>query len=260
MEALQLGAVQMLAPTFSKFGSMGLREFEVFDLPYLFDDFDDAHKITQGPIGQRLLKKLDSKGITGLAFWDNAFKEMTANKPLKKPEDFRGMKIRIQPSKVLDAQMRAFGANPQVLAFSEVYQALQTGVVDGQENPASNISTQKFYEVQKYMTMTDHGFHAYVFIANKKFWDALPPDIRQTLDGAVRDTTQYFNSVAKKDDDEALAQIKASGKTQIVTLSKEEKTVLKRSLIKVHREFESTIGKELIQSIYRETKFDPDKL
>ena len=260
MEALQLGAVQMLAPTFSKFGSMGLREFEVFDLPYLFDNFDDAHKITQGPIGQRLLKKLDSKGIVGLAFWDNAFKEMTANKPLKKPEDFRGLKIRIQPSKVLDAQMRALGANPQVLAFSEVYQALQTGVVDGQENPASNISTQKFYEVQKYMTMTDHGFHAYVFIANKKFWDTLPPDIRQTLDGVVRDTTQYFNSVAKKDDDEALAQIRASGKTQIVTLSKEEKMALKKSLIKVHREFESTIGKELIQSIYRETKFDPDKL
>ncbi|MDB5763862.1 MAG: C4-dicarboxylate-binding periplasmic protein precursor [Herminiimonas sp.] len=260
MEALQLGAVQVLAPTFSKFGPLGVREFEVFDLPYLFDSFEEAHKVTQGPVGKNLLNRLSVKGVAGLAFWDNAFKQITANKPLRKPEDFRGVKIRIQPSKVVDAQFRTLGANPQVLAFSEVYQALQTGVVDAQDNPFSNIDTQKFYEVQKYLMVSNHGYHAYVLIANKKFWDGLPPDIRQIMDGVVRDTTQYFNSIAQKDDQDALAHIKATGKTQIITLTKEEKNALKKAMVKVHRDFESQIGKELIQSIYRETGFDPDKL
>src|SRR5258706_2211193 len=130
VDALQLAAVQMLAPSLAKFGPLGVREFEVFDLPYLFDNFDELHKVTRGPVGASLMKKLDSKGIVGLAYWDNGFMEMSANKALRKPEDFRGLKMRIQSSKVLDAQMRALGASPQVMAFSEVYQALQTGVVD----------------------------------------------------------------------------------------------------------------------------------
>src|SRR4051794_12632892 len=131
VEALQLGSVQMLAPSLAKFGPLGAREFEVFDLPYLFDSYEQLHKVTQGPIGAALLKKLDAKGIVGLAYWDNGFKEMTANRAIKKTEDCKGLKLRIQSSKVLDAQMRALGAIPQVMSFSEVYQALQTGVVDG---------------------------------------------------------------------------------------------------------------------------------
>jgi C4-dicarboxylate-binding protein DctP len=260
MEALQLGSVQMLAPLSSKLTSMGMNEFQVFDLPYMFDNMEEAHKVTQGPIGKGMLKKLDAKGIAGLAFWDNAFKEITANKPLRTPADFKGLKMRITPSKVIDAQMRALGANPQVVAFSELYTALQTGTVDGQENPTSNIATQKFYEVQKYMTMTDHSFHNYTLVANKKFWDGLPPDIRKTLDGVVRDTTDYFNSIAKKDNDDALAAIKASGKMQIVTLTQQEKNGLKKALVGLHKKFEPVVGKELIQSIYRETNFDPNKL
>ncbi|HJW24326.1 MAG TPA: TRAP transporter substrate-binding protein [Rhodocyclaceae bacterium] len=260
LEGLQMGTVQMLAPTFSKFGPLGIREFEVFDLPYLFDNLEEARRVTQGPIGQNLLAKLSSRGVAGLAFWDNAFKQMTANVPLRKPEDFRGLKLRIQSSKVLDSQMRALGAMPQVMAFSEVYQALQTGVVDGQENPGSNIYTQRFHEVQKYLTMTDHGYHGYVLIANKKFWDGLPPDIRQILDGAVKETTEFFYKEAQKDEQDSLARIKASGKTQFVTLTPDEKLALKRALIKVHREFEPKVGKELIEAIYRETNFDPNKL
>src|SRR4051812_48730446 len=139
LQMLQLGSVQMLAPSVSKFGPLGAREFEIFDLPYIFDDYADLHKVTQGLVGQRLMKKLESKGIQGLAFWDNGFKVMSANKPLKTPADFRGIKMRIQSSKVLDGQMRALGATPQVMAFAEVYQALQTGVVDGTENPPSNL-------------------------------------------------------------------------------------------------------------------------
>lgn len=260
MAALGMGSVQMLAPLSSKLTSMGMAEFQVFDLPYIFDSLEQAHKITQGPIGKGMLKKLDAKGITGLAFWDNAFKETTANVALRTPADFRGLKMRITPSKVIDGQMRALGANPQTIAFSEVYMALQTGAIDGQENPTSNIYTQKFYEVQKYMTMTDHSFHNYTLVANKKFWDGLPADIRATLEGAVRDTTTYFNGIAQKDNDDALAAIKSHGKIQVVTLSKDEKAAFKKTLFKLHKQFEPVVGKELLEAIYRETNVDPARL
>jgi len=260
VEALQLGAVQMLAPSLAKFGPLGVREFEVFDLPYLFDNYDELHKVTRGPVGASLLKKLEPKGIIGLAYWDNGFKDMSANKPLRKPEDFRGLKMRIQSSKVLDSQMRALGASPQVMAFSEVYQALQTGVVDGTENPPSNLYTQKMHEVQKYLTISDHGYLGYAVIVNKKFWDGLPADVRKTLEGAMADATQYADDIAKKENDEALEGVKKSGKTQFITLSPEEKKAWKKALIKVHQENESRVGKELIQSIYKETGFDPAKL
>jgi C4-dicarboxylate-binding protein DctP len=259
MEALQLGAVQMLAPTPGKFGPLGAREFELLDLPFLFDNLEEEHKVTQGPIGRLLLNKLDNKGITGLAFWDNGFKEMTANKPLRKPEDFKGLKMRIQSSKVIDSQMRALGAIPQVMAFSEVYQGLQTGVVDGQENPTSNIYASQFHEVQKYLTMSDHGYHGYAVITNKKFWAGLPPEIRTTLEGAMKDTTEYFNASAQKDNDDALEGIRKSGKTQIITLSIAERTAWKKALVGVHREWGDKLGKDLLQAIYHETGFDPDK-
>jgi C4-dicarboxylate-binding protein DctP len=223
MEALQLGSVQMLAPSVSKFGPLGAREFEIFDIPYIFDSYDDLHKVTDGPVGKALFKKLESKGITGLAYWANGFKDMSANKPLRKPEDMKGLKMRIQSSKVLGDEMKALGALPQVMAFSEVYQAMQTGVVDGSENPPSNFYTQKMHEVQKYLTLTDHGVIEYAVIVNKKFWDGLPADIRTTLEGAMKDATKYADDIAKKENDDALAAVKASGKTEIITLSPAEK-------------------------------------
>ena len=158
MEALQLGAVQMIAPSLAKFGPLGVRTFEVFDLPYIFDNAEQLHKVTTGELGKKMFASLEPKGIRGLAFWDNGFKSFSANKPLNAPADFKGLKMRIQSSKVLEAQMRALGALPQVMAFSEVYQALQTGVVDGTENPHSNLYTQKMYEVQKNITVSDHGY------------------------------------------------------------------------------------------------------
>ncbi len=260
VDALQLGAVQMLAPSLAKFGPLGLRDFEAFDLPYLFDNYDELHKVTYGKIGQDLFKKLEPKGIVGLAYWDNGFMDMSANKPLRKPEDFRGLKMRIQSSKVLESQMRALGASPQMMAFSEVYQALQTGVVDGTENPPSNLLTQKMNEVQKYMTLSNHHYLGYAVIVNKKFWDGLPPDIRKTLEECMRDTTKYVNEIAQKENDEALEQIRKAGKTEIITLTPEEKRAWKKALIKVHKENESRIGKDLIESIYKETGFDPSKL
>src|SRR3569623_2142985 len=199
MEALQLGAGQMLAPSLAKFGPLGGKEFEVFDLPYIFPSKEVLYRVTEGPVGKDLFKKLEAKGITGLAYWDNGFKEMTANKPLKTPADFRGLKMRIQSSKVLDAQFRALGANPQVMAFSEVYQALQTGVVDGTENTPSYIYTQKMHEVQKNLTVSDHGYIGYAVIVNKKFWDGLPADIRSQLEGATKEATKYTNAIAQQE-------------------------------------------------------------
>ena len=260
MQMLQPGNVQMLAPSVSKFGPLGAREFEVFDLPYIFDNIKELHNVTQGRIGQQLFKKLDNKGIIGLAYWDNGFKEMSANKPLRTPADFRGLKMRIQSSKVLDGQMRALGATPQIMAFSDVYQALQTGVVDGTENPPSNLYTQKMNEVQKYLTMSDHGVVEYAVIVNKKFWEGLPADIRTTLEGAMKEATTFTNDIAKQQNDDALEKVKALGKTQIITLTPEEKKAWKKAVLKVHRDNEATIGKELIQEIYKDTGFDPSKL
>ena len=198
LEALQLGAVQMLAPSLAKFGPLGVKEFEAFDLPFIFPSKTALYNVTEGEIGKGLMKKLEPKGITGLAFWDNGFKVMSANKPLRVPADFKGLKLRIQSSKVLDAQMRALGANPQVLAFSEVYQALQTGVVDGTENPPSNMYTQKMHEVQKYVTVSNHGYLGYAVIVNKKFWDGLPPDIRTALDKAMKEATTFEKAIAQR--------------------------------------------------------------
>ncbi|HEX8962012.1 MAG TPA: TRAP transporter substrate-binding protein [Rhodocyclaceae bacterium] len=260
MEALQLGAVQMLAPSLAKFAPLGVKEFEAFDLPYIFDDYTELHKITQGPIGASLLKKLEPKGIIGLAYWDNGFKVMSANKPLRIPQDFRGLKMRIQSSKVLDSQMRALGAIPQVMAFSEVYQALQTGVVDGTENPPSNLYTQKMHEVQKYVTVSNHGYLGYAVIVNKKFWEGLPADIRTILEGCMKDATKVANDEAKKDNENALEAVRKSGKSQIITLTDDEKKAWKKALVKVHQEQGDRIGKDLIQQIYKETGFDPAKL
>jgi C4-dicarboxylate-binding protein DctP len=260
MQMLQLGNVQMLAPSVSKFGPLGAREFEIFDLPYIFDTYENLHRVTSGPIGQNLFRKLDSKGIIGLAYWDNGFKQMSANKPLRTPADFRGLKMRIQSSKVLDSQMRALGATPQVMAFSEVYQALQTGVVDGTENPPSNLYTQKMHEVQKYLAMSDHGVVEYAVIVNKKFWEGLPADVRRTLEGAMTDATQYANAIAKQENEDALAKVKAAGKTEIIVLTPEQKKAWKKALLRVHREHEAAIGKDLIQQIYKETGFDPNSL
>src|SRR3954466_13275981 len=204
LEALQLGAVQMLAPSNSKFGPIGVKEFEAFDLPYILPDLATLRKVTDGPLGGKLLKLLDAKGMTGLAYWDNGFKQMSANKKLVTPADYKGLKFRIQSSKVLEAQFRSLGSIPQVMAFSEVYQALQTGVVDGQENTWSNIYTQKMHEVQKYITETNHGYIGYVVVVNKKFWDGLPADVRGNLEKAMAEATAYSNEISQKENDEAL--------------------------------------------------------
>jgi C4-dicarboxylate-binding protein DctP len=257
MEALQLGSVQMLAPSLAKFGPLGAREFEVFDLPYIFDDYDELHKVTQGSLGAALFKKLESKGIVGLAYWDNGFKVMSANKPIRVPADYKGLKMRIQSSKVLADEMKALGAIPQVMSFSEVYQALQTGVVDGTENPPSNFYTQRMHEVQKYAALTEHGYLGYAVIANKTFWDGLPADIRTTLEGAMKEATKYANDIARKENEDALEAVRNSGKTEIIQLTPEQKAQMKQALLPVHKQNESRIGKDILAEAYKATGFAP---
>jgi C4-dicarboxylate-binding protein DctP len=252
MEALQLGAVHILAPSLAKFGPLGVKEFEVFDLPYIFPDKKVLQKVTTGPVGAKLFQKLQTKGIYGLGFWDNGFKIMSANKPLKTPDDFKGLKMRIQSSKVLDAQMRALKALPQVMAFSEVYQALQTGVVDGTENPPSNMYTQKMHEVQKHATLSNHGYLGYAVITNTRFWEGLPADIRKTLEAAMAEATDFANEIAQKENDDALAAMKASGKTEFHVMTAEEKAAWRKALLPVHKEMESRIGADFIQEVYKE--------
>jgi C4-dicarboxylate-binding protein DctP len=254
VEALQLGAVQMLAPSLAKFGPLGVREFEVFDLPYLFPNKEALRKVTEGPLGRKLLEKLEPKGIKGLAYWDNGFKIMSANRPLHMPADFRGLKMRIQSSKVLEAQMRTLGAIPQVMAFSEVYQGLQTGVVDGTENPPSNMYTQKMYEVQKHATISNHGYLGYAVIVNKKFWDGLPADIRATLEKAMAEATVYGNEIAQKENDDAIAEMKKSGKTAFHEQTADERAAWIRALEPVHREMAPRLGKGLIEEFEKDTK------
>jgi C4-dicarboxylate-binding protein DctP len=249
LEALQLGAVQMLAPSLAKFGPLGVKEFELFDLPYIFPDKQALDRVTDGPIGRDLLKKLESKGLLGLAYWDNGFKMMSANRPLHLPADMKGLKMRIQASKVLDEQMRTLGANPQVMAFSEVYQALQTGVVDGTENPPSNLYTQKMHEVQKHLTATNHGYIGYAVIVNKKFWDKLPADIRTQLEGAMREATVYGDKIAQQENDAALEAVKKSGKTTVYVPTEAEKAEWRKALLPVQQKMAGRIGKDLIDAV-----------
>ncbi|MBV8920789.1 TRAP transporter substrate-binding protein [Bradyrhizobium sp.] len=257
LEALQLGAVQMLAPSNSKFGPIGIKEFEVFDLPYILPDLRTLRKVTDGPLGDRLLKLLDAKGMTGLAYWDNGFKEMSANKKLVAPSDYKGLKFRIQSSKVIEAQFRELGAIPQVMAFSEVYQALQTGVVDGQENTWSNIYTQKMNEVQKYVTTTNHGYIGYVVVVNKKFWDGMPGHVREACAKAMKEATDYGNSQSAKENEDALELIKKAGKTEIITLTAEQDEAMRKAMMPVYKDVASRVGQPLIDEFLKETGRSP---
>lgn len=253
MEPLMTNAIQMAAPAFSKFTKFA-PQLQLFDLPFLFNDPAHLHKVTMGPVGQKVLGYVGKKGLVGLAFWDNGFKELSANKPLLMPEDSSGLKFRIMSSKVLEAQMKAVGANPQVLPFSEVYSALQQRVVDACENPLSNFFTQKFYEVQSDLTMSNHGYLGYLVVTNKIFWKKLTDDQRALITKAMQEATVYGNDLAKKMDEDYLAKIKASGKTKVHELTAEQRKAWKDKMLEIYPEFYNTIGKDLITEAVAEGK------
>lgn len=255
LEALQMGSVQMLAPSISKFGPLGVKEFEVFDLPYITPDTPTFQRLAASDFAKSLLKKLEPRGLVGLGYWDAGFRVITSNKPLHRVVDFKGMKIRINSSKVNEATMKSIGAIPQTLAFSEVYQALQTGVVDGSDTVMSNALTQKFYEVQKHIALTHHSHQGYILVANKKFWDGLPKDVREALDSAAADATTYENGLSVAEDRNAIDKIRASGRTTIYQPTAAELAEFKAAMLPVHREMEARVGRDNVQAIYKATGF-----
>jgi C4-dicarboxylate-binding protein DctP len=248
MEALLLGDVQFIAPSLSKFDRY-TKKLQVFDLPFLFENTEAVDRFQQGPQGKALLTSMTSKGLRGLAYWHNGMKELSTNKDqLKRPEDVKGLKFRIQASDVLEAQFRALGANPQKMAFSEVYQALQTGVVDGQENTWSNIYSQKFYEVQKTIAATNHGVIDYMVVTNAAWWDKLPADVKKGLEQAMVEATKYANKLAEDLNQTDRKRIADAGKAKIQVLSKDDLAVWRKTMEPVWKKFEGEIGADLIQA------------
>ena len=248
MEALLLGDVQIIAPSLSKFDRY-TKKVQVFDLPFLFADLDAVDKFQASPDGRKLLDSMRGKGIKGLAYWHNGMKQLSTNREqLKRPEDVKGLKFRIQQSDVLEAQFRALGANPQKMAFSEVYQALQTGVVDGQENTWSNMYSQKFYEVQKTIAETNHGVIDYMVITNAGWWDKLAPEVRKGLEEAMAEATAYANKLAGDINDRDRKRIAEAGKAKIQALSKDDLAAWRKAMEPVWKKFENDIGRDLIQA------------
>ncbi len=247
MEALLLGDVQLIAPSLSKFDRY-TKKIQVFDLPFLFDDVAALDRFQHGPAGKKLLDEMLSKGIKGLGYWHNGMKQLSAKRELRTPDDAKGLKFRIQASDVLEAQFRALKANPQKMAFSEVYQALQTGVVDGQENTWSNIYSQKFYEVQAAITETNHGVIDYMVITNAKFWNGLPADIRTVLDKAMAEATAHANKLAGDLNVRDRKRIADAGKAKIITLDKTQVQAWRKAMEPVWKKFEGAIGADLVKA------------
>ena len=253
MDALQLGSVQMLAPSTAKFAPLGVKEFEALDLPWLFKDDASLCPGHEGPGRQVPVQEARSRRAShGLAYWDNGFHMVSANRPLLMPADFQGLKVRISGSKIADQYFRNVGAIPQIMAFSEVYQALQTGVVDSCENTPSNYLTQKFYEVQKDITVSNHAHLQYAVIVNTKFWDGLPADIRTELTKAMDEATDYTNSIAHTENVDALETIKKSGKTTLHYLTPEQITAWKTAMAPTYKWAKGRVGGEVLDVLSKE--------
>ena len=247
MEALLLGDVQLIAPSLAKFEHY-TKQIQIFDLPFLFNDMAAVDRFQLSPEGQALLKSMESKNITGLAYWHNGLKQLSANKALREPKDARGQKFRVQASAVLEEQFKAVRANPRKMSFAEVYQGLQTGVVNGAENPYSNIYSQKMHEVQKYITESNHGLLDYMVIANSTFWDGLPEDVRNELKQIMAEVTVEVNRQADALNEGDKQRILAAGNTEIITLSAEQRAQWRNAMQPVWKKFEGEIGAELIKA------------
>ena len=256
LRKMKFNAVQMAAPSFSKFTGL-VPQLGLFDLPFLFKDENHLHRVLDGKVGQKLRDMVTKKGYIALAYWDNGFKQLTDSKrPLIKPEDCKGLKFRVMSSKVLIEQFKALDAIPVVLPFSEVYSALQQGVVDGQENTISNIYTKKFYEVQRYMTLTNHGYLGYLVVMSKRFWNRLPNNMKKVVLQAMKEATEKERVWAKELNNDQLNKIKQyaqkTGKLEIDTLTPQQRELWVKKLRSIYPKFYSTIGKDLIEETIKE--------
>ncbi len=247
MEALLLGDVQIIAPSLSKF-SKYTKQLQLFDLPFLFNDIEAVDRFQATPAGQAMLTSMTKKGILGLAYLHNGMKQLSATKVLNKPSDAKGLKFRIQPSDVIEAQFKAVGGNPQKLAFSEVYQALQSGVVDGQENAWSNIYSKKFHEVQAAIIESNHGLVEYMVITNNKWWNSLPADVRTGLAKAMSESVAYGNKIAFDEGENYKAKIIKDNKAKVLKLTPENLALWRAAMLPVWKKFEPVIGADLIKA------------
>jgi len=257
LEALRLGAVQMLAPSLSKLAGTGISDFEVFDLPFLFRSHADFHAIADGPIGSQLLHKLEAQGFKGLAFWDNGFKVFSANRPLRRVEDFQGLKFRVQASRTLVEQMKALQAEPSVSTFVNVHDALQSGKLDGQENTPINISSQHLNQVQTHLTLSNHGYLAYAVLVNQAFWDRLPASIRPVLEGALRDATAFENGLAETENAKALERIQNAGNMHIYRPTAGELRAWAQTMNAVYAKSRAWIDPQLLSAVQAQLRTAP---
>jgi C4-dicarboxylate-binding protein DctP len=247
MEALALGDVQFIATSLSKFGKY-THKTEVFDLPFMFKDMDAVDRFEQSKVGQSLLHSMENRNYLGLAYWHNGLSQMSANRPLLLPADAKGLKFRIQQSDIIAASYEMIGANVQKLAFSEVYQALQVGTVNAQENTWSNIYSKKFYEVQKDFTESNGRVIDYMVLVNAKWWNGLPADIRDGLTKALAEATEANNKIAAKLNEDAKKKIAASGVTTIHELTPAQHAAWVKAMHPVWAKFENKIGKDIVDA------------
>ncbi|WP_293708712.1 DctP family TRAP transporter solute-binding subunit [Donghicola sp.] len=246
LEAMLQGDVQMAAPSLSKFEQF-TKQFRIFDLPFMFKNMAAVDEFQNSETGQAMKESMVRRGLLGLGFWHNGLKQMSANKPLELPTDAAGLKFRVQPSEVIKAQMEAIGVSPQPMAFSEVYGALQTGVVDGQENTWSNIYGQKFFEVQDGVTETNHGLLDYMLVTSVDFWDSLDDDVREQLSTIVDEVTSTRNAAIAEVDAEARQAVLDAGGV-IRELSPESRQAWVDAMLPVWDQFREDVGQENIDA------------
>ncbi|EEG76858.1 DctP family TRAP transporter solute-binding subunit [Dethiobacter alkaliphilus] len=246
VDALINNNVQMIAPATAKMTEF-FPELLLFDLPFLFEDFEQVHRFIDSEGGQKLLDKFQTDSMLSLAMWDNGFKVMTANRPLYTPDDFAGLRFRIMPSRVLEAQFAQLGAQTRDMPFSDVYAALERGTVNAAENPPSNLYSKRFYMVQEHLTVSNHGYLGYLVLTNQTFWQGLPEDIREILEETLAEVTQWERKIAAEQNKRDLERIINSGEIEVHYLSEAEKAAWREALMPVHQMFLPDIGTELLQ-------------
>jgi len=258
LEALQLGAVQVVCASLHTFSALGLGDFEAFELPYLFDSYEAVRRVTDGPVGARLLGLLRDKGIEGLAFWDIGFKQLSANRPLRLPEDARGLSIRTTYSRMSDMEVRALGAIPQPMSLPETRETLGSGALDATELTVPLIEANRLDDVQSYLTLTSHAYLGSALVVNRRFWDRLPGDVRAAFADAAREATAIANAAARKQEADSLAALRARDRIRIIALSDAEKRRWKQALLPMYRSSENRLPAETLRAIYSAAGFSPD--
>ena len=255
LKALQDNRVQMLAPSMAKLSAMA-PALLIYDLPFLFGDQEDIDRFQRRPYGRALLASLEPQNITGLAYWHNGMKQLSATRALQKPADASGLSFRIQPSPVLEAQFRALGAQSHVLPFDQLAHALQSGAVQGQENTWSNIESQRIDHLQPYITESNHGVIDYMLITNSQFWYGIPQATRSELEGIIADVSYAMNEEARQINLASRQHIQQDGKAQILSLTPAERSAWRDAMRPVWHQFEQQIGKETLDAAERASRDD----